>query len=250
MQGIPHYFIDNLSITSHYTSGQFELEALHVLENEFKTKDTAILVGGSGLYIDAVCKGIDDLPRDKEVRKQLIQEFEEFGLEKLQNELKESDESYYMQCDFQNPHRVMRALEVIRISGNKMSELLSKSIKNRDFNILYFTIDYSREKIYKRINNRVLQMIENGLVEEVKSVALYREHQALNTVGYKEIFDYLDGNISLDEAISQIQQNTRRYAKRQLTWFRREPSTHWINHDNISDQMKVVLDVLEEQKSV
>jgi len=248
MQGIPHYFIDNLSITSQYTSGQFELEALQVLDNEFKTKDISILVGGSGLYIDAVCKGIDDLPRDKEVRKQLIQECEEFGLEKLQNELKKTDENYYNQCDLQNPHRVMRALEVIRCSGKRMSEQLSKTIKNRDFEVVYFTINYSREKIYKRINNRVLHMIENGLVEEVKSVAQYRDHQALNTVGYKEIFDYLDGLISLEEAISQIQQNTRRYAKRQLTWFRREVSTHWINHEDLNDQIVEILEVLEQNK--
>lgn len=241
MQNIPHYFIDSLNISEHYTSGKFEQDAIKVLEKEFKTKDVAILVGGSGLYIDAVCKGIDDLPRDKEIREQLILEFEKFGLEKLQNELMKSDMNYYMQCDYQNPHRVMRALEIIRCSGNKMSDLISNTLKSRDFNIHYFTIDLQREKLYERINNRVLEMIQNGLVEEVKSLTEFRSHQALNTVGYKEIFDYLDGKITLEDAIAQIQQNTRRYAKRQLTWFRRESTTHWIRQELIDNQIKEII---------
>ena len=248
MDGIRHYFINNLSIKNTYTAGQFESEAMQVLEKEFAQHNFAILVGGSGLYIDAVCKGIDDLPRSIAIRNDLNKEFEQFGIEKLQLELQEIDPQYYQQCDQQNPHRLIRAIEVYRASGLQMSELLSKTAKERPFKIHYFGIHHERDKLYERINLRVLNMIEIGLIKEVQSVLPYRHHQALNTVGYKEVFDYLDNTISLEEAIQQIQQNTRRYAKRQLTWFRREPATVWLN-DTLSNNVQEIITLVKQTKN-
>jgi tRNA dimethylallyltransferase len=236
-----HHFIDTLSISENYTAGQFENEALKVLDQLFLKSDFAIVVGGSGLYIDAICKGFDDLPKDASIKAQLVFEFEQKGIESLQHELKEKDPEYYESCDYQNPHRIIRALEIIRSSGEKVSVLHTKAVKNRPFNIYYFAIEHSRELLYDRINKRVIQMIHDGLIEEVKSVLSYRNHQALNTVGYKEVFDYLDGKLSLEETISSIQQNTRRYAKRQLTWFRREKETHWLTDENLTDELYNVL---------
>lgn len=248
MDGVPHYFINNLSITKEYTAGKFETEALLQLDKLFEINDYAILVGGSGLYIDAVCKGIDDLPRSPATREQLIHEFEQFGLQPLQDELKMVDPAYYETCDYQNPHRVMRALEIYRSSGQLMSELLSKSAKSRPFSIHYFGLHHPREVLYERINNRVIDMIDSGLVQEVESLVSYRNHQALNTVGYKEIFAHLDGILSLDEAIQQIQQNTRRYAKRQLTWFRREATTTWINYKSPEENAQEILEYIYNTK--
>lgn len=249
MKGVRHYFINNLSIREEYTAGQFETDALRVLEDEFKEKDVAILTGGSGLYIDALCKGIDDLPRSKEIRQHLIRAFEKEGIHPLQEELKACDPESAAILDLQNPHRVMRALEVFRSSGKKMSELQSKQDKERPFSVHYFAIHHPREQLYDRINQRVTEMIQNGLVDEVKSVENFRNHQALNTVGYKEIFDYLDGQLSLDEAADVIRQNTRRYAKRQLTWFRREASTKWIDYaapkDNAIEIIRLLSPLLD-----
>ena len=248
MAGVPHFFINNLSIQDDYTAGKYETEALAQLEKLFHENDYAILVGGSGLYIDAVCKGIDDLPRSPETREQLILEFDQFGLAPLQEELKRVDPTYFNTCDNQNPHRVMRALEIFRSSGQLMSELHSKSTKSRPFNIHYFALHHPREVLYERINNRVLDMIDSGLIQEVESVAAYRSHQALNTVGYKEIVEYLDGQIPLTIAIEKIQQNTRRYAKRQLTWFRRENSTKWIDYKSPEANADEILAYLSVKK--
>ena len=229
MGGVKHFFINSHSIEEDYTSGQYEHEALAIIEEEFKQKDYIILVGGSGLYIDAICKGIDDLPRNEEIRNQLNHEFEENGLDNLQQELKEKDTSYYSTIDIQNSHRIIRALEVIRESGKKMSDFQKNKPKERSFSIRYFAIDHLRSLLYERIDQRVIEMVENGLVNEVKDMQAYRKKQALNTVGYKEVFLYLDGQISKEEMINLVQQNTRRYAKRQITWFKREKSTIWLD---------------------
>ena len=245
MEGIKHYFIDSHSIQEDYTSGQFEHDALAILEEEFKGKDYVILVGGSGLYIDAVCKGIDDLPRNELIRNQLNKEFEESGIEKLQQELKEKDGSYYSTIDIQNSHRIIRALEVIRESGKKMSDFQKNKPKERSFSIHYFAIDHLRSKLYEKIDNRVIEMVQNGLIDEVKNVEPFRRKQALNTVGYKEVFMYLDHQISKEEMISLIQQNTRRYAKRQITWFKREKSTLWLDGTSPETWVNTILNKID-----
>ncbi|MEO9257200.1 MAG: tRNA (adenosine(37)-N6)-dimethylallyltransferase MiaA [Crocinitomicaceae bacterium] len=245
MDGIKHYFIDSHSIQEDYTSGQFEHDALAILEEEFKEKDYVILVGGSGLYIDAVCKGIDDLPRNELIRDQLNIEFEESGIEKLQQELKEKDNSYYSTIDIQNSHRIIRALEVIRESGKKMSDFQKNKPKERSFSIQYFAIDHLRSKLYEKIDNRVIEMVQNGLIDEVKNVEPFRRKQALNTVGYKEVFMYLDHQISKEEMISLIQQNTRRYSKRQITWFKREKSTLWLDGTSPETWVNTILNKID-----
>jgi len=245
MGGIKHYFIDSHSIQEDYTSGQFEHDALAILEDEFKEKDYAILVGGSGLYIDAVCKGIDDLPRNEEIRNQLNKEFEENGLANLQKELNEKDSSYYSMIDIQNSHRIIRALEVILESGKKMSDFQKNKPKERPFSIHYFAIDHLRSKLYEKIDNRVIQMVQNGLIDEVKNVQQFRGKQALNSVGYKEVFMYLDNQISKEEMIGLIQQNTRRYAKRQITWFKREKSTLWLDGTSPERWINTILNKID-----
>lgn len=244
MKHIPHYFINSLSIEEEYTSGQFERDALVVLQNEFKTKDYALLVGGSGLYIDAVCKGMDNLPKNASIRADLNQLLAQDKFTELQCELKEKDADYYAKIDIHNPHRVIRALEVIRSSGKKMSELQTKTVSERPFSVMYFGISHPREILYNRINQRVVSMFENGLVEEVKQLLPYKHKQALNTVGYKEVIGYLEGKCTLQEAIAMVQQNTRRYAKRQLTWFNREKNMYWLDGEKQATWASCLLEKL------
>jgi tRNA dimethylallyltransferase len=231
--GVIHHFIDSHSINEFFTAGQFERDALTVLNSIFKTNDYAICVGGSGLYINALCDGLDDIPGDLNVRKELNQQFEEYGIEPILNELKEKDPAFFEFVDQQNHQRVIRAVEVIRVSGKPYSSLRKSSKKERPFEIIKIGIEHPRELLYDRINQRVDIMIENGLVEEVQSLIEYRNHNALQTVGYKEIYEFLDGNISKEEAIELLKRNTRRFAKRQLTWFRKDESTRWIQFDEL-----------------
>lgn len=245
MKNVKHYFIDSHSIQEEYTSGQYEQDALLILEQEFETNDFVLIVGGSGLYIDALCKGIDDLPRDEAIRKQLNEEFSLFGLNKLRAELQAKDAAYYATIDNQNPHRIIRALEVIRKSGGKMNDFLKNKSKKRDFEIHYFGIHHERERLYERINQRVVKMIEDGLIDEVSNVMPFRHKQALKTVGYKEVFDFLDGKTEQKEMTALIQQNTRRYAKRQITWFKREKSTIWMDVNDKSNWIDIVLTKFE-----
>lgn len=235
MQGIKHYFIGNVSIQSDLSAARFEKEVLQVLEQEFKKNDFVILTGGSGLFIDAVCKGLDDIPFSQAVRDNLNQEFSNNGLQPLLEELKKKDLAFYKFVDRQNPMRVIRALEVIRNTGKPISDLQNKQVKVRPFISHQFVIDHDRELLYQRINERVEKMMDQGLLEEVKSLTEFKDRNALKTVGYKELFDYLDNLCTLDEAVEAIKQNTRRYAKRQLTWFRRNPEAIWIKYaDNQS----------------
>jgi tRNA dimethylallyltransferase len=223
-----HFFIDNKSIEEDYSAGQFEKDALDLLDEIFKTHKYAILVGGSGLYIDALCKGMDDLPKDPEIRAFYNAKFEAEGIEGLQEELNKLDPEYYSSCDNQNPVRLIRALEIITISGKKMHEHHSHSEKKRPFSCHHIVLTWPREVLYERINQRVDIMIESGLLEEVKSLLPYREKNALQTVGYQELYDYLDGKIDLKRAIELIKQNSRRYAKRQITWFKRNSEALWV----------------------
>lgn len=225
--GIPHYFIDSHHVEKPLSAGQFEKEALHVVEKLFQTNDYVILVGGSGMFLNALIYGTDQLPHDPEVRSQLNSKLEEEGIASLQSALQIVDPAYYREVDLQNPVRLIRALEVIQLTGIPYSQLL-KGPKKARFETSFFVIDHPREILYERINRRVDIMVQEGLFEEVKENSHYRDLQPLNTVGYKEVFDFLDGNISKERAIELVKQNTRRYAKRQLTWFRREKKAIWI----------------------
>jgi tRNA dimethylallyltransferase len=228
--GVHHFFIDSHSIEDEVSSARFAKEALEVLEREFKTKDVIILVGGSGMFIDALCIGLDSIPSSPELRAQIQQEYESNGLPPLLDELKQNDEKYYVEVDQQNPMRIIRAIEVIRLTGKPFSSQRTSVAQNRPFKTHRFVIQHDRERLYERINLRVDLMMEAGLLSEVESVIQHRKHTSLNTVGYKELFEYLDGDISLEHAIELIKRNSRRYAKRQLTWFKRHPEAIWIDY--------------------
>jgi tRNA dimethylallyltransferase len=235
--GIPHYFIDSHSIQTPVSAAQFEMEALEVLENEFDKNDISILVGGSGLFIDALCDGLDPLPSDEEMQKKWQEFFEKNGLEKLQNELKKVDPDYFEKVDQNNPHRLLRALEIVTLTGKKMAAVRKNLKVERPFEIHRFVITLPREDLYNRIDKRVEIMMKEGLLEEAKRMIPFKNLQSLNTVGYKELFDYFEHKCDLDSAISQIQQNSRRYAKRQLTWFRRNPKNIWLNSTTTDERI-------------
>ncbi len=219
----PHHFIGNLSINDYYSVSKFEHEVLELLPTLFKKNNVVIMTGGSGLYIDAVCYGIDPLPDpDPAVRTFVMQLYELEGIEGLINQLSIRDAEFLEKADLSNPKRLIRALEVCIQMQAPYSQYLTKEKKMRDFRILKLYLNRPREVLFERINMRVDQMIEEGLVNEVQQLTQYKHLNALNTVGYKEIFGYLDGEYSLEEAIEKIKTNTRRYAKRQLTWLKRD----------------------------
>lgn len=228
MDGVPHHFVNNLSIQDHYTAGKFESEALDVLEQLYQKDDLAILVGGSGLFVDALCFGLDEIPSDPEIRTQLNEELALNGLKSLQDELLTLDPEFYETADVQNPVRVIRALEVIRKSGQKFSSFRKKKKKQRPFHIHFIGLNTEREILYNRINLRVDLMVQNGLIEEVKSLLNHKDTTPLKTVGYQELFPHLSNPKELEKAIEQVKQNTRRFAKRQLTWFKRNDTTKWF----------------------
>ena len=219
--GIQHYFIDSHSIQQALSASSFADEAMHVLEKEFIKHDIIILSGGSGMFIDALCKGLDDIPHSSEIRDKITQQWKKHGIDFLRGKLKEADPIYFDQVDLHNPVRIIRALEAIEITGQPFSSLRKEVKNNRPFETHYVVIEHNRENLYERIDRRVDLMIENGLVEEVKNLLPFREYNALNTVGYSELFQHFDGEITLEEAIDKIKQNTRNYAKRQITWCRR-----------------------------
>ena len=229
MDGIPHHFIDSHSITEEINAGEFERQALPIITSLFKKNDYVILCGGSGLFIDAITNGFDEMPSIKpELRTSLRETFTEKGILPLQEQLKSLDPDYFNEMDSDNPQRVIRALEICLSSEKNYSQLRKGQKEKRPFQIIKFVIDRPREELYNRINLRVDLMIQNGLINEVKSLLPYKNLNSLNTVGYKEIFDHLNGTILLNEATELVQRNSRRYAKRQLTWFRRDPSYIWI----------------------
>lgn len=227
---VPHHFINSISIAQDYNAGIFETDALALIEILFKKHDVLIMAGGSGLYINAVLKGFDHLPEaDKEVREQLRKELETNGIESVQKALLQKDPECFSRIDLQNPQRILRALEVCIITGKPYSTMLHyTNTTARNFSTKIFGLELQRSELYTRINSRVDKMIADGLTEEVKSLQAYRKHNALQTVGYKELFEYLDGNIQLDDAIALIKKNTRNYAKRQLTWFRKIEKINWV----------------------
>ena len=238
MQGVPHYFIDSHSITDEFNVGKYETEAITLLNALFKTNDTVLLVGGSGLYIDAICKGFDELPEaDAEVRTKINSLLEEKGIEALQELLKELDPEYYAKVDLQNPQRMSRALEVCLTTGEPYSALRKGNIKKRDFNIIKIGLNTEREILYERINKRVDIMMQQGLLEEVKNLLPQKHLNALQTVGYNELFDFLENKTDLNTAVDSIKQNTRKFAKRQLTWFRRDEEIKWFEPNQIKEML-------------
>ena len=244
--GIQHYFIDSHSIEEEFTAAKFAHEAESILKEEFNQHETIVLVGGSGMFIDALCNGLDEIPADQQLRKELIATHESEGIEPLINELKEKDPVFYHQVDLNNPVRIMRAIEAIRISGQPFSSLRKATKKIHDFEIYRFVIDHPREQLYDRINQRVAIMLENGLLEEVKSVEHQKHVNALKTVGYSELFEFLEGKTTFEEAVEKIKQNSRRYAKRQLTWFRKHQDATWIPFSDVDKMKNTLLSTLPE----
>ncbi|MFI0430727.1 tRNA (adenosine(37)-N6)-dimethylallyltransferase MiaA [Mariniflexile sp. HMF6888] len=239
-----HHFIHHKSIQDNYSVGTFEKETLNCLDKLFKTRDVVIMVGGSGLYVDAVTKGLDYFPEvDNSIRQTLNTHLETKGLPYLQNQLKELDPVAYNTIAIDNPHRVIRALEICIGTGKPYSSFLKKKQVNRHFKTITIGLTAKRETIYNRINQRVDIMMEQGLLDEVKNLLSFKELNALNTVGYKELFNYLEGEWELDFAISEIKKNSRRFAKRQLTWFKRDENTLWF--DYLTDVSEIIKQINE-----
>lgn len=233
---IPHHLIAHISVSQDYNAAMYERDASEVIGKLFQEKDDVVLTGGSGLYVNAVCNGMDDIPdKDESIRQELNDLFDKQGLEPLQRELQEKDPEYWEIVDKRNHIRLIRALEVCRQTGRTFSSFRSQKKTKRDFDIIKIGIRRSRENLLERIYRRVDCMIEQGLIEEVRGLYGYRNLQALNAVGYKEIFDFLDGKTSLQEAVELIKINTRRYAKRQMTWFCKDKEIQWLDAEKDLD---------------
>ncbi len=229
LQVVPHYFINSHSIFDNYSVGDFEQDALKLLSQLFENQSIVIMAGGSGLYIKAVCEGLDQFPAvDKKIREQIVEKYEQEGIAYLQNTLQQLDPVYFTQVDTQNPQRMIRALEICLSTGQPFSSFRQQKKVNRPFQIVKIGLTMEREQLYERINKRVEKMMGAGLLEEVKKLYPHKKLNPLQTVGYQELFNYLDGHISLEEAVALIQRNTRRYAKRQYTWFRKDKDIHWF----------------------
>ena len=233
LKRVQHYFIGSHSIFDEYSAGQYELDAINLLENVFLTRKLTMLVGGSMMYIDAVCNGIDDIPTvDTQTRSYWLKQYAENGLEYIQAELKRLDPTHYEEVDLQNSKRVLHALEICSITGKPFSDIRTGIRKERPFKILKIGLNRPREELYERINCRVDEMMAEGLLQEAKQFYQYRQLNTLNTVGYKELYEYMDGNRTLEFAVNMIKQDSRRYAKRQLTWFNRDKEINWFHPDN------------------
>lgn len=242
LAAVEHHFIASHELDDNFNCGEYEVQALARLEELFFKHDTVIAVGGSGLYIQALCEGMDDLPQaDEELRKRLTERLQNEGIESLAADLQRLDPVYYEQVDRCNPSRVLRAVEVCLQTGKPYSSLRTGERRKRNFNIVKVGIDWEREALYDRINRRVDMMIADGLEAEARAVYPLRHLNSLQTVGYREMFDYFDGKISREEAIELIKRNSRRYAKRQMTWFRRDSEISWFSPAEI-DEMVVFLE--------
>jgi tRNA dimethylallyltransferase len=229
-----HYFVGQLEPGDYYSAARYEAEVLSLLEKEFPHYPTMLMSGGSMMYIDAVCNGIDDIPTvDDETRAMILSKYEEEGLENLATELRLLDPEYYNEADIKNPKRVMHALEICYMTGKPYSSFRRKEKKKRPFNIIKIGLRREREELYERINSRVDAMIARGLIDEVKQFAHLKSHNSLNTVGYKEIFKYLDGEWTLPFAIEKIKQNTRIYSRKQTTWYRKDEDIAWFHPSDI-----------------
>jgi len=245
LKKIKHHFIGNISIQKKYSAGLFEKDALRLIENLLIKKNHALLVGGSGLFIDAVCNGFNTFPNIKsKVRNKLNDLFKKKGIKAIQQQLEKLDPTYFSVVDINNPQRIIRALEVCLVANKPYSHFLNQKKEIRNFNIKKICLNIPRNLLYERINKRVDKMIEIGLIEEARSLYHFRNLNALQTVGYKELFTHFDGKTTLNEAIKEIKKNTRRYAKRQLTWFKKDPSINWVNSKDPIINSKKVLELL------
>jgi len=236
-----HYFIDSHSIQQNYTSGKFEIEALKSLDHIFETHDTCIAVGGSGLYIHALVYGIDEMPSDLKVREKYIQIHLNKGLKPLQDYLDQNDPDVFNFIDRQNHARMIRAIEVIELSGRKFTSFRKNQRKNRNFTPIWIGLEMDREPLYDRINLRVDLMLDAGLENEVKSLSIYKSHSALKTVGYSEFFSYFNHEIDYEECVRLIKRNSRRYAKKQFTWFKKNEDITWF-HPSHKDEIYQIID--------
>ena len=246
LQKAKHYFIGTLSVEDYFSASQFEDKAIELLAELHKSHNYVVMSGGSMMYIDAVCKGIDDIPTiDPVLRKQLMDQFHNEGLDNIRMQLKMRDPVFYNQVDLKNHKRVIHALEVCIMTGKPYSSLRTNSVKQRPFEILRFGLTRPREQLYDRINARVDQMVEKGLVEEARSFYPYKHLNSLNTVGYKELFKHFDGDCTLEFAIDKIKQHSRNYARKQLSWFNRSDDIHWIDlSDDTVDAKEVILSMV------
>ncbi|MBQ1589019.1 MAG: tRNA (adenosine(37)-N6)-dimethylallyltransferase MiaA [Prevotella sp.] len=235
-QEIKHYFVGNHHLDDYYSASMYEQDVLSLLEKLFTSQDIALMSGGSMMYIDAVCNGIDDIPTvDEQTRQWMKQRLHDEGLPALVEELRQLDPIHYEYVDKNNPRRVVHALEICHMTGKTYTSFRTNKIKERPFQIIKIGLNLPREELYQRINQRVLNMIQEGWVEEALKVYPKRELNSLHTVGYRELFDYLDGLYTLDEAIEKIQSNTRRYMRKQLTWFKRDQKIRWFSPNNIEE---------------
>ncbi len=235
---VPHYFVRTLDLHDYYSAAQYEMEVLKKLEELFRENDVVVLTGGSMMYIDAVCKGIDDIPTvDNETRQLMLERYEQEGLERLCAELKLLDPEYYQIVDLKNHKRVIHALEICYMTGKTFTSFRTQTQKERPFEILKIGLKREREELYERINRRVDIMMEEGLLEEARRVYPFRQLNSLNTVGYKELFNYLDGTWELPFAIEKIKQNSRIYSRKQMTWFKRDQHITWFHPEDTAEIM-------------
>ncbi len=243
-ENIPHYFIDSHSIHSPVSAGMFEKEAMELIQNQLNKSPFLILVGGSGMFIDALCNGLDELPINHEIQAEIQAQFEKEGLENLLVELKEKDEKYYSKVDKNNPMRIFRAVEIIRTTGKPFSDLRSNEKKQRPFETIRFTLELPRELLYERINKRVDQMLVAGLEKEVKSVLEFNHLRTLQTVGYNEFFDYFEQKIDYETCVDKIKQHSRNYAKRQITWFNKKEDSIKISEKSTEERLESICKTL------
>lgn len=243
---IKHHFISNISIHQHYSIYQYESDVMQLLSEYFKKHNIAIMCGGSGLYVDAVCNGVDEMPdHDEAIRSKIIDIYKNQGLDALRFELKRADPVYYSQVDLKNPNRIMRALEIYYQTGQAFSEFRKNKKQNRDFEIIKIGINLDREQLYDRINKRVDNMMTNGLFEEVKELKNNKNLIALRTIGYTELFNVLNNEIEIKEAIELIKRNTRHYARRQITWFKRYKNAMWFTPCQKEEIIMIVNDLVK-----
>jgi tRNA dimethylallyltransferase len=238
---VKHHMVQNHSIHEYYNASNFEIEALECCNSIFAKKEIIVMTGGSMLYIDTFCNGIDDLPTiDPEIRQNVINTFEQEGIESIRHELKKIDPEYYQLVDLKNYKRILHALEVYYMTGKKYSSFRRNTKKERDFDIIKIGLNMDRKSLHARINNRVDKMMNDGLLQEARNLIDFKHLNSLNTVGYKELFDFFDEKISLNEAIDLIKRNTRRYARKQLTWFNRDTDICWFSPDQIEEIIQYI----------
>ena len=250
MRRVPHYFVGSLSLHDYYSASLFEQQVLEILQREFEHSDYALLTGGSMMYIDAVCNGIDDIPTvDDATREALKARLSSEGLEPLVEELRRLDPEYYEIVDKQNPRRVVHGLEICLMTGKTYTSFRKREKKERPFRIVKIGLNRDREELYNRINQRVDQMMTDGLLDEAQRLYPMRHMNALNTVGYKEMFAYIDGTWTLEEAVERIKGNTRRYARKQLTWYKKDEQIRWFHPDEIEQIYSYISQDYEQQNN-